>query len=188
MKSLKSFAVGSALALSACSGGIGSKQDAAQALNRLMVASSVASSQSQLQASGLQKLTINGTVTVSGRSGTATVTMKASSASGEPSAALDIEFSSFSADGENTFDGTQSYSVVTALSGLSAEVKTSMNADVTMSGEYNAKKMTCDVTIAVSAARTATSGKVSMTINGTVTADGKTFAFENESFEVDVQS
>jgi hypothetical protein len=187
MKSLKSFAVGSALALSACSGGIGSKQDAAQALSRLMVASSVASSQSQSQASALQKLTINGTVTVSGRSGTATVTMKASGGSGDPSAALDIAFSGFSADGKNTFDGTQEYSVATALSGLSAAVTTSMNADVTMSGEYDAK-MTCDVTIAMNAALTSTSGKFSMTINGTVTADGKTYTFENESFEVDVQS
>lgn len=186
MKALKSLAFASIFALSACSGGIGSKDDAAKALNRLMMASSSASTMSQASTPGLtSKLAVGSTVTVSGKSGTATVKMTAQGGATGATATLDIAFSGFSADGKNTFEGTETYSSVTALSGGSLSVSNKMVANVKMSGEYNAQ-IVSDVTVALSMTEmSATGGKISMVINGTITADGKTYTFDNETFLVE---
>jgi hypothetical protein len=193
MKVLESLAIASAFALSACSGGINSKDDAAKAMNHLREASSSALSGGSAASPSLpqeltQKLTIDGSVKVTGRSGTATVKMTSDASSSGGSATLEITFSGYSADGENTFDGTETYSVTTAVSGLSATVTNSMKANVTISGEYNAK-MTCDVALDMSAsAASAKSGNVSITLDGTVTADGKSFTFDHETVTVDVKA
>lgn len=188
MKSLKSLAFASILALGACSGGIESKEDAAKAVNRLMMASSSASTMAGASTPGLTSVFSAGAaVTVNGRSGTARVKATAEGSFTGVSASLDIAFSGFSADGKNTFDGDSSYSNIAAFSGPSFSLNKKLLANVKMSGEYNAQVI-CDVTVAMSAtAVSATGPKVTMVINGTVTAHGKTFRFDNETFSVDVE-
>lgn len=188
MKALRFLAVTSIFSLGACSGGIDSKEDAATALNRLMMASSNASTMAGASTAGLTSMfSVDAAVTVNGRSGTATVKTTAAGSFTGASASLDIAFSGFSADGKNTFDGNETYSNVAAFSGTSFSVNRKLVADVKISGEYNAQ-MTCDVNVAMSAtAQSETGGKVTMVIDGTVTAQGRTFRFENETFSVNVE-
>ncbi len=186
MKALKSLAIGSVFALGACSGGIGSKQDAANAVSHLMVAS-LGAQTSAMVAGSTEKITVGGTATVTGKSGSASVTYQASGTGGSGSATYAIDFSKFSYDGKNTFDGSETFELGYDTTSSSAQVKETLKADLTMSGAYSAE-LTCDVTISVSATElSATSGKVSMTINGTVAADGKSYTFNNETLNVDVQ-
>ncbi len=170
MKAHGSVAIASAFVFSACSGGIDSKQDAAKALNRLMTASTTA--QQSAVASGLrQELVLSDKVVIQGKSGTATVTFT----SGAGAVSFDVAFSSFSSDGKNTIDGEESFALVNpgALS-----LAMTLMADVKMSGEFNAN-LKCDVKISVNAV------SATMTIDGTVTADGKSFTFNNEEFGLD---
>jgi len=200
MRALKYFAIALAFASSACGGGIRSKDDAAKALNRLMMAAENAKAVAQADllmqrmaqemSSGKAPGEFNGSVTARGKSGSATVTYKVEVRSNGQTATHDTAFLDFSYDGKNTFDGTGSTSFATAFEPGSLPpltVTTSMKASVTMSGEYSTK-MTCDVTITMIAFDVfATSGKVPMTISGIVSSDGRRFTFNNERFEVDVE-
>lgn len=179
MKALKSVAIISALAASSCGGGIESKQDAANALGDLMLASQAAQQSALLAGStGLtQNFTIGSTVTVQGKSsGSATVRFDAQT-SGSAKLSNTIVFSKFSINGKTTFDGQETFSMDAQGSGTGGSASLALNGDLTVSGRYNAS-MKCDVTMTTSVTSSATGASSHTAITGSVKADDKTYSFD----------
>ncbi len=179
-----------ALALVGCGSGIGSKQDAAGAMQRLSVASSSASVGAQ-QSPLTSKLKAGGTATVSGKSGSATVTYNGTVTDGGLSSTMSfhVVYAGYSADGKNTFDGTEDFSTKTAISvnpgSVSADVEMAMQGSVTMKGDYDSKVDFNIKSTASAASLSASGGQVAVKLDGTVTADGQTYTFNNETLTVD---
>ncbi len=181
------------MALVACGGGVNSKEDAAKVVQRLgaIGAGSTSTVQSGLTSSKLFN------VSVTGKSGTATASidldmdMDISLTSVAFNYTVDLTFKDFSPDGDNYYSGTEK--VVFSLNAASSENKATgivamiIKANVETKGDYNSK-LTADLTMTLDASVIkATSGKVSMTLNGTVTADGTTYAYDHEQLEVSAE-
>ena len=186
MKNVKilSFAL-VAMVLTACGGGIESKEDAAKALQRLAFATNNAGGK---KASPGGALSGGMTITVDGKEGSATLTYAIDTETGLFTA--DVTYDEFSADGENTFDGnlatTMKFSMdlENLLAGMSLDL--TMKGEVEMSGEYDAS-LEVDVlfSMKVSDLENLDGASVKVTIDGRVAADGKEFVFDNESMTIE---
>lgn len=186
----KSLVLVMAMALAACGGSVGSKEDAAKVVQRL---ESIGAGSTSAVQSGLTSKLVN--VTVTGKSGSATaavdVDMDISLTSIAFNYTVDLTFKDFSPDGDNYYSGTEK--LIFTLNAASSEnsatgsVAMTLKANVETKGEYNST-LAVDLTMSLDASVIkATSGKVSMTLNGTVTADGKTYAYDHEQLEVSAE-
>ena len=186
MKTLKiaAFAI-LAVAFSACGSAIESKEDAAQALQRLAFATNSASADKQNPGSGL---TGDMTVTVQGKEGSATVTLSVDSTTG--SLAANIVYDEFSADGVNTFDGDLATALKlhvdleNLLAGM--QIDLTMKGAVVMEGEYDAS-LEVDVVFSMklSDLENLDGARVEVTLDGRMSADGQEYVFENETLVVE---
>ncbi|MGI5862663.1 MAG: hypothetical protein ACOX6T_11480 [Myxococcales bacterium] len=173
------------MAISACGGGIESKEDAAKALQRLAFATKSASGD---KASPGGALSGSLTMTVDGKEGSATVTYSFDLKTGLFSA--DVTYDDFSADGVNTFDGNMSTTMAfkmdleNPLAGMSLDL--TMKGEVEMTGEYNAD-IEVDVVFSmkVSDLENLEGASVEATIDGRVVADGEEYVFDNESLMIE---
>lgn len=198
MKTMKMLILGvAAVALASCGGGdegkaISSKEDAAKVVQRL--SSTGAAFQPSPSGSGQKffDFETSGETSVDGKSGSAKIkyTMKLSTTGTVSNVdyVLDILFSDFSSDEKNTYDGTEklTYKIDAATSGSTSTAKVAMKieADLKMTGEY-AGDVKANVTMTVDASSvTATSGSVTMVLDGTITADGTTYTYNNETITV----
>lgn len=193
MQILKMAVLGvAAVALASCGGesgkAIGSKEDAAKVAQRLGAMG--ASAQPSPAGSG-HKL-FSGKTTVDGKSGSAevsyTMNVEMSGTGTSVDYALDILFKGFSPDEVNTYDGTEklTYKIDASSTGSSSSAKVAMKleADLKVSGEY-AADYKANVTMTIDASSmSATSGSVTMVLDGTITADGATYTYENETITV----
>ncbi len=173
------LAVVVALSLSACGSAITSKQDAANAMQRLGSAASSVDNGS----GGGSGFSAGGTV--QGKKGTATVSMNASVSGGSTAAGYDIAFHGYSADGNNTYDGTLTVSTSVNVGTNGVQVLYKMKGNVTSSGEYNST-MVVDITetASVTSFSDHSGGQVNVTLDGFVTADGSTYTWNNEAVTV----
>ncbi|MBI5547159.1 MAG: hypothetical protein HY901_25035 [Deltaproteobacteria bacterium] len=189
MKTFKVALLGlAAVALASCGGSsVSSKEDAAQVMQRM---TSMGAQSNQLQ-QGLGSALVN-TVSLNGESGSATASVTSNvtttGTSVQRDVDVDLTFNQFSPDGDNTYDGTEemTWSVVIAAGEQAANVSTvsTLKANMTISGEYNAT-VVADVTIKMNvSAMAASGGSVTMVIDGTFVADGKTYTFDDETFQV----
>ncbi|MFN7130926.1 MAG: hypothetical protein ACK4N5_02515 [Myxococcales bacterium] len=178
-----------ALSLTACANRIESKEDAARAMQRIGAAGNAAGNrQGQLPgpAAG-QELSI----TVPGKTGTATVTIKAIEATADGLKLTEqIVYKEFSADGENTLDGTLDL-VITAKFEFtdttgSATIVMAMKGTVEMTGEYDSTvSFDLRMTSSTNDLRNQSGATIKVVMDGTVTADGKTFTYDNETIAVE---
>lgn len=121
-------------------------------------------------------------ITVTGKRGTATFTYDVTGTN----VTMAANFKGFSADGKYTFDGTVTYTWIVSTTTGSISVAWKMVGDVTVSGEYDSR-LQMDITETVSVTSLSqTSGSITVTLNGTVTANGKAFTFDNETINVNV--
>ncbi len=191
MKSLKLTVLGVlSLALAACGGSIQSKEDAVKVLQRLESMGAGASTSRQ----GLTEKLFTFGVNLPGESGTASCQVSTDLVTTETSVEMTFDISAtmkaFSPDGRNSYDGTESlhYTLSAGVTDTTATGSVSMTvvADMQVAGDYN-NHVTADVTVTLDArAIAATSGTVTMTVDGTITADGTTYTYDPETFEIAV--
>jgi hypothetical protein len=161
--------------LAGCGAKIGSKQDAANAIHSLTLAGNAAYTNTNNGAN------VNATVTGK-NGGTATVSISTTSSN----ATMTVNFNNFD-DGRNTFNGSMTYAFDATYTSSSVNLGWMMNGTVTMSGSYNDTLSVNNLTETVSVVELAqNSGQVSVNLNGTVIADGDTYTFSNESWNVTV--
>ena len=174
------------LSVAAC-GGIGNKQDAAAAAQRVAMAGQGAQARSPLFAEGLGEANLE--FNVPGESGSAKVSMQSSAGGSGANVTFTIAYDMFSPDGENTFDGSMTYTVKSDvdLSGGSATTEVTMKGVVTMTGEYDAE-LDMDVTQKIATTAMASGGSVSVTMDGYIKADGTEYTYANESIEISVSA
>lgn len=161
------------LFLAGCGATIQSKQDAANAVHAMTLAGS-----------GAKTATGNGidvNATITGKTGTADVTV-----STDNGFVLTLVFHHYSADGKNTFDGTLNYTATANIGSSSIDVAWHIQGTVDMTGDYN-DHVSVDITETLDATLLAqNSGNITVTMNGSLNADGRSYAYTNESISVNV--
>ncbi len=179
-----------ALALSACGNSIATREDAARAMQRIGAAGSSAGQKgSKLPGSGLDA---NFSVTVPGKTGSATVTIKAMeiSTTGGMTLTEEIVYDEFSYDGENTLHGRMdlvlTMNVALGENTASASLVQTMKGEIEMTGEYDST-VSFDLTMSsnMSDLGNQSGASIKIVMDGTVTADGQTFAWDNEAVVVE---
>lgn len=164
-----------ALALVACGTPVSSKADAAKAAQQLYGAGSAANSGTS-SSPLLGGFDTNVSLTVTGKSGTAKVTVQASTGGTGADVIEEIAYDHFSADGKNTFNGTITQTVSAHGDATGSDTSIKMVGKVTMSGDYDSV-LDVDYTESVKAG---TSG-VSIVLDGKIIADGTTYLWANET-------
>lgn len=179
-----------AVALTACGNSINSREDAARAMQRIAAAGSSAGQQgSNLPGAGLDA---SFTVTVPGKSGSATVTIEAMELDGLNGMTLKekITYDEFTLDGENTLDGTMemvlSIDFALGSGSMSATMTQEMKGQIEMTGEYDST-LDFDVRMTANLADMGnqSGASIELVMDGTVTADGQTFTWANEKVVVE---
>lgn len=188
MKSLKFVVLGAfAAALTACGGGdsISSKEDAAKAMNRLAYATNSAGANQSPGSNFGSEIT----VTVNGKQGTAKVTQTVEFGGSSGTVTQKIEYKDFSADDENVYNGTMTLKMDISGVGNSGSIKMTMTGNVSMEGEYESDTE-FDISISMTATELASQNgaKVTMVMDGHVTADGTRFDYANESVSVEAHA
>lgn len=176
-----------AFSLAACGGGGGSisnKQDAAQAAYAVQqTGDDVQGRQSQ----GLfaAQFDPGGGVTteydVDGASGKASVKLEATVTEADVQARYTVTYDAYSSDGVDFIDGQVVYTSRVITSGADVSVSHEEKGLVTISGSQDAV-LDLDVAFRVDVA--GSTGSVTVVVDGTVTADGETFSYSDESLSL----
>jgi hypothetical protein len=193
MKNLAIAFVSTVLTLTACGGASGpgasvdDKASAADAAYRLQNTNDGVRSQSGRGLSPAQALpgvgpdgvTVDQTLTIEGELGTAELIEKVDVSSGDVSTEFTVKYHGFSLDGLNVLDGEVTQRVLVSTSAGSASVKTELEGSLDVTGELTTT-LVLDVSTEVEASGTSASVK----LNGQIVADGVTYTYDGESFDL----
>lgn len=182
-------------ALAACGGPggegapVSGKGDAAQAAARVQqTGDSLQSSKSQgLVAAqtipGIDQDGVNATTewTVDGAEGSAKITLDASVTGGDVQASYVIEYDAYSSDGVDFIDGRIEYTSSVSTGGDGVSVRHSVKGSAVIWGTQ-AADLVLDATLSVDVG--GAGGSVNVTMDGSVTADGQTFTYDGEAFDL----
>ncbi|MCK6552450.1 hypothetical protein L6R52_41865 [Myxococcota bacterium] len=198
MKNLAIALVSTVLTLTACGGASGpgasvdDKASAADAAYRLQntndgvrsrTGRGLAPAQALPGIGGDGSVSVDQTLTIEGETGTAELVEKVDVSSGDVSTEFTVKYHGFSLDGVNVLDGEITQRVLVSTSEGSASVKTELVGSIDVTGELTTS-LVLDVSTEVEASGTSASVK----LDGQIIADGVTYTYDGEAFDLSGQT